>query len=201
MQSFLLTIDRLNTGIGKLFGWAILLLTLAISYEVVSRYLFGRPTTWAFDASYMLYGTLFMMAGPYTLARNGHVRGDFLYRNWPPRRQAMTDLVLYFVFFFPGICALVYAGWNYFHLAYLINERSSFSPFGPIVWPYKAIIPITGALMLLQGIVEVLRCIMCIRTGQWPPRLHDVEETEALAIEGMSGQQDEVEQFNEGRRS
>lgn len=183
MLGSVLFIDRMNTFIGKVFGWSILLLTLAVCYEVFSRYVMGAPTAWAFDASYMLYGTLFMMAGAYTLARNGHVRGDFLYRQWSERRQATVDLVLYFLFFFPGILALVYSGWNFAWFSYIINERSSFSPDGPIVWPFKFLIPITGVLLLLQGIVEVLRCVVCLRTGRWPERLHDVEEMEKLILE------------------
>jgi TRAP-type mannitol/chloroaromatic compound transport system permease small subunit len=123
------------------------------------------------------------MAGAYTLARNGHVRGDFLYRQWAPKVQAKWDLVLYFVFYFPGILALVYSGWNYASLAYLLNERSSSTPDGPIIWPFKAIIPVVGVFMLLQGIVEVARCIACIRTDQWPQRAHDVEEMEKLILE------------------
>jgi TRAP-type mannitol/chloroaromatic compound transport system permease small subunit len=183
MTTALNAIDKLSTWVGKLFAWSILLLTLAISYEVFCRYALGKPTDWAFDASYMLYGTLFMLAGPYTLARNGHVRGDFMYRNWSPERQARTDLILYFLFFFPGILALIYSGWEYFKLSYLLNERSAASPNGPIVWPFKAVIPITGVFMLLQGIVEVMRCLQCIKTGEWPQRLHDVEEMEKIILE------------------
>jgi TRAP-type mannitol/chloroaromatic compound transport system permease small subunit len=131
----------------------------------------------------MLYGTLFMMAGGYTLARNGHVRGDFLYREWHPKTQAWTDLVLYVLFYFPGILALCYSGWDYARLAYLLNERSASTPDGPIIWPFKALIPVVGVLMLLQGLVEVARCIQCIKTGEWPPRAHDVEEMEKLILE------------------
>lgn len=189
MTRLMNAIDNLNTWIGKLFAWCIIILMLAVSYEVFCRYVLLAPTEWAFDASYMLYGTLFMMAGAYTLARNGHVRGDFLYRTWSPRRQAGIDLALYFLFFFPGILALIYSGMDYFRLSYLMNEHSSASPNGPIVWPFKAVIPITGVLMLLQGIVEVLRCIACLRTGVWPPRLHDVEEMEKIILEqAQSGQ-------------
>lgn len=189
MTQLMNAIDNLNTWIGKLFAWCIIILMLAVSYEVFCRYVLLAPTEWAFDASYMLYGTLFMMAGAYTLARNGHVRGDFLYRTWSPRRQAGIDLALYFLFFFPGILALIYSGMDYFKLSYLMNEHSSASPNGPIVWPFKAVIPITGVLMLLQGIVEVLRCIACLRTGAWPPRLHDVEEMEKIILEqAQSGQ-------------
>ncbi|MDF2619414.1 MAG: Tripartite ATP-independent periplasmic transporter DctQ component [Xanthobacteraceae bacterium] len=183
MQSVLLGVDRLNAFIGKLFAWCIVILTLAISYEVFRRYVLHDPTTWAYDVSLMLYGALFMMAGAYTLSRNGHVRGDFIYRKWQPATQAKTDLVLYFLFYFPGILALIYSGWNYFYLSYLLNEHSSFSPEGPVIWPFKALIPITGVMMLLQGVVEVVRCVICIRTGDWPQRLHDVEEMEKLILE------------------
>lgn len=189
MLRFVNGIDAFNTWIGKAFSWLILGLTLAICYEVVARYAFRAPTNWAYDVSYMLYGTLFMMAGAYTLARNGHVRGDFLYRSWAPRSQAWCDLVLYVLFYFPGILALVYAGWSFAHMSWLFNERSSFSPDGPIIWPFKFVIPIVGVLMTLQGIVEVIRCIECIRTGQWPQRLHDVEELEKVILEQAQAQQ------------
>jgi len=180
---FLRAVDETSTFIGKFFAWSIVLLTLAISYEVFCRYVLGAPTDWAFDLSYMLYGTLFMMAGAYTLARNGHVRGDFVYRSWAPRRQARMDLALYVLFFFPGIIALIYSGWDYFKLAWLLNEKSSASPNGPVIWPFKAVIPITGVFMLLQGIAESIRCVQCIRTGEWPQRQHDVEEMEKLILE------------------
>ncbi|HVL72740.1 MAG TPA: TRAP transporter small permease subunit [Beijerinckiaceae bacterium] len=183
MHRFLLIVDGISAAVGKAFGWCILILTLAIAYEVGARYVFRAPTDWAFDVSYMLYGALFMMAGAYTLARNGHVRGDFIYRYWPAKAQATVDLVLFFLFFFPGILALIYAGYNFAWLSWMLNERSAFSPRGPVVWPFKMLIPIAGFFMLLQGIAEVLRCITCIRTGVWPPRLHDVEELEKVAAE------------------
>jgi TRAP-type mannitol/chloroaromatic compound transport system permease small subunit len=175
-------VDALSAAFGKTFGWCIVVLTFSTSYEVFSRYMFGSPTDWAFDASYVLYGTLFMMAGAYGLSRNGHVRGDFLYRSWSPRRQASMDLVLYFLFFFPGMLAFIYAGYNFAELSRRMNEHSSASPNGPIVWPFKWIIPIVGCLMVLQGIVEVIRCIVTIRSGEWPPRLHDVEELEKVVL-------------------
>jgi len=184
----LVAVDRLNGFVGKTAAWCILILTLAVSYEVFSRYLFSRPTTWAFDASYMLYGTLFMLAGAYTLSRNGHVRGDFLYRQWSPRRQAAVDLVLYILFFFPGIVALIVAGWSFARLSWLLNERSAFTPAGPIVWPFKFLIPITGLLMLLQGLAETARCVICLRTGAWPQRLQDVEEMEKLILARAAAQ-------------
>ena len=131
----------------------------------------------------MLYGTLFMMAGAYTLSRNGHVRGDFLYRAWPPRTQARWTWCSIFLFFFPGMLAFVYAGYGFAKLSWLMNEHSSASPNGPIVWPFKWLIPIVGVLMVMQGIVEVIRCVMCIRTGEWPKRLHDVEELDKIMLE------------------
>ena len=182
MTRLLLFIDSISTWIGKTIGWCILVLTFTTSYEVFSRYLFGSPTDWAFDVSYMLYGTLFMLAGAYTLARNGHVRGDFLYRAWSPRTQAKWDLALYLLFFFPGMLAMIYAGFNFAKLSWLMNERSAASPNGPIVWPFKWIIPITGVLMVMQGVVETIRCWQCIKTGQWPQRLHDVEELDKIVL-------------------
>ena len=183
MNRILLFVDGISTWVGKTFAWCILLLTFTTSYEVFARYMFGAPTDWAFDASYMLYGTLFMMAGAYTLSRNGHVRGDFLYRAWRPRVQATSDLILYVLFFFPGMLAFIYSGYGFAKLSYMMNEHSAASPDGPIVWPFKWLIPIVGCLMVLQGIVEVIRCIICIRTGEWPKRLHDVEETEKIMLE------------------
>lgn len=183
MNRVLFLVDELSTWVGKTVAWCILVLTFSTSYEVFSRYFFGAPTDWAFDVSYILYGTLFMLAGAYTLARNGHVRGDFLYRVWQPRTQAKLDLVLYILFFFPGILALIYSGYGFAKMAWLMNERSAASPNGPIIWPFKWIIPITGVLMLLQGIVEVIRCGICIRTGEWPPRLHDVEELDKIVLQ------------------
>lgn len=178
MQRLLLGIDRLSTFVGQAFAWCIVLLTGVVVYEVFVRYVFRAPTSWAYDVSYMLYGALFMMAGAYALSRNAHVRGDFLYRNFPPRRQAWFDLVLYILFFFPAIVAFMISGWHFFAESFRQNERSMFSPTGPVIWPYKFLIPLVGFLLLLQGLVEVVRCIRCIREGAWPQRLSDVEELE-----------------------
>ncbi len=178
VQRALLAVDRFSTLVGKTFSWCILLLTAAIVYEVFARRFFSAPTNWGYDAQYMLYGTLFMFAGAYALSRNGHVRGDFLYRMMPPVRQAKLDLLLYILFFFPAIFAFMVAGYHFFELSFLQNERSMFSPSGPIIWPFKGIIPIVGFVMLLQGIVEAVRCVRCIREGSWPQRLSDVEELE-----------------------
>lgn len=176
-------VDGLNSAIGKTYGWCIVVLTFTTSYEVFARYIFRAPTEWAFDASYMLYGTLFMMAGAYGLARNAHVRGDFIYRGWAPRKQAIMDLVLYLLFFFPGMLAFVYAGYGFAELSRRMNEHSAASPNGPIIWPFKWLIVIVGGLMVIQGVIEVIRCIMCIRHGEWPMRLHDVEELEKVILE------------------
>ncbi len=183
LQRLLLPVDRLSTIVGQAFAWSILLLTLAVSYEVFSRYVLGAPTEWAFDASYILYGVLFIMSGAYALSRNAHVRGDFLYRAWSPRRQATTDLVLYFLFFFPGIIAFIYSGYGFAAQSWFSHEHSAYSPSGPPIYHYKTVIPVTGILLLLQGIVEVVRCLICIRTGGWPKRLHDVEEIDKIILE------------------
>jgi TRAP-type mannitol/chloroaromatic compound transport system permease small subunit len=182
MNRFLFFIDSLSTWVGKAFAWLILVLTLGISYEVLVRYAFRAPTTWAFDFSYINYGAMFLMAGAYALSRNGHVRADVLYRLWRPRAQASMDLLLYFLFFFPAVAAWIYAGWNYAKFSVQFREVSIFSPAGIPVFPLKALIPITGVLLLFQGIAEVIRCVICIREGKWPQRLHDVEETESIII-------------------
>ena len=178
MQSILLGIDRFNTWIGQLFGWLVLLLTLFVSYEVFSRYALGNPHAWSFDFMNMLYGGLFMMAGAYTLAKNGHVRGDVLYGFFPARLQASLDLALYFIFFFPGVIAMFWAGYYYAAESWAINEHSNITADGPPIYPFKAIIPLAGFCLLLQGVVEVVRSIACLRNGQWPTREEDVEEVD-----------------------
>jgi TRAP-type mannitol/chloroaromatic compound transport system permease small subunit len=183
MQRLLILVDQISTWVGHAFSWCILILTFAVSYEVFSRYVLKHPTTWAYDTAYILYGTLFMMAGAYALSRNAHVRGDFLYRTWRPRVQAGLDLVLYFLFFFPGIFALVYSGYGFAKLSWMMNEHSSFTPGGPPIYPFKTVVPIAAAFLALQGVAEVIRCVICLRTGKWPRRLHDVEELEKVIIE------------------
>lgn len=182
MKKFLFFIDSLSTWVGKSFAWLILVLTLAMTYEVFVRYALNAPTSWAFDFSYITYGALFLMSGAYTLSRNAHVRGDFLYRQWQPRTQAKIDLTLYFLFFLPGVMALVYSGWFYAAFSIRFKEVSIFSPAGVPVFPLKTLIPLAGAFLLLQGIAEIIRCIICIREGQWPQRLHDVEEMETVIL-------------------
>jgi TRAP-type mannitol/chloroaromatic compound transport system permease small subunit len=190
MQRLLLLVDRISTGVGHLFAWCIVLLMLAMSYDVFMLKLFRIPTPWAYDAAYMLYGALFIMAGPYALARNGHVRGDFLYRKWSPRTQAGVDLALYFHFFFPGILAFMYAGFIFAEKSWAIGEHSSNSPNGPPLYPFKTLIPIVGVLMFVQGIAEVIRCVICLRSGDWPQRLHDVEELEQVILKQAQEKQE-----------
>ena len=186
MTRFLHFIDSLSTWVGKSFGWLILVLTLGVSYEVFVRYVLRAPTTWAFDFSYINYGAMFLMAGAYTLSRNGHVRADVLYRFWKPRTQASMDLLLYILFFLPAVCAFMYSGWNYAQMSVRFREVSIFSPAGIPVFPLKALIPVTGLLLLIQGIAEIIRCVLCIRLGFWPQRLHDVEETESAILHEKS---------------
>ena len=182
MTAFLHFIDALSTWVGKFFGWLILLLTFGVSYEVFVRYVLRAPTIWAFDITYITYGAMFLMAGAYTLARNGHVRADVLYRFWKPRTQASMDLFLYIIFFLPAVLAFMYSGWFYAKMSVQFREVSIFSPAGIPVFPLKALIPVTGALLLLQGIAEIIRCVICIRQGYWPQRMHDVEETESIVV-------------------
>jgi TRAP-type mannitol/chloroaromatic compound transport system permease small subunit len=183
MDRVVFFINKLSMWIGHAFAWCILVLTFAISYEVFVRYMFRDPTAWAFDVSYIMYGALFMMAGAYTLSRDGHVRGDVFYRLWPPRVQAGVELVLYFLFFFPGVLALVYAGYDYAAESVGYWEASINSPAGVKIYPLKIILPVSAFFLLLQGIAESIRCIQCLRTGEWPKRLHDVEEMETLIRE------------------
>ncbi len=178
MQGILVAIDRFNTWIGQLFGWLVLALTLFVSYEVFSRYVLGAPHAWAFDFMNMLYGGLFMMAGAYTLAKDGHVRGDVLYGFFPPRLQAGLDLALYILFFFPGVIAMFWAGYYYAAESWAINEHSNITADGPPIYPFKAIIPLAGFCLLLQGVVEVVRSATCLRKGEWPAREEDVEEVD-----------------------
>ncbi len=182
MQQYIRFADSLSACFGKAFGWLIILMTFGMSYEVMVRYLFNRPTPWALDVSFIMYGTIFMMGGAYTLSRGGHVRGDFIYRLWSDRTQAKVDLTLYILFFFPGILALIFAGWKYASRSWGYAEVSVNSPAGIPIYQFKTVIVAAGILLLIQGIAQVFRCIICIREGQWPPMASDVEETETLLI-------------------
>ncbi len=183
MNRIVFMIEKLSMWVGHAFAWCILVLTFAVTYEVFVRYALRDPTAWAFDVSYIMYGALFMMAGAYTLSRDGHVRGDVIYRLWPPRVQAGVELVLYFLFFFPGVLALIYAGYDYASESVGWREVSINSPAGVAVYPLKIILVVASSFMLLQGIAETLRCMQCLRTGEWPKRLADVEEMETVIRE------------------
>lgn len=180
LQKFLLMIDSFSMAVGHAFAWCILILTLGTSYEVFMRYVLDNPTSWAFDMSYILYGGLFIMSGAYALSRNAHVRGDVLFRLLRPRVQASIELVLYFIFFYPGVTALIIAGYGYAHDSFGYREVSVNSPVGVPIWQLKALIPLAGIMLFIQGIAQVIRCILCIRTGEWPRQLHDVEEIETM---------------------
>jgi TRAP-type mannitol/chloroaromatic compound transport system permease small subunit len=185
MQRFLLGVDRLSTAVGKAFAWLIVALTALITWEVLSRKLLSSSHPWTFDAQMMLYGVLFMMAGAYTLSKNGHVRGDVLYGFFPPRLQATIDLVLYVFFFLPAAAAMVYAGYIYAAESWAIREQSTITVDGPPMYPFKAFIPVAGALMLLQGLVEIVRCGICLRRGSWPSREEDVKEVDVEELKEM----------------
>ncbi len=184
MKNVLLMVDRASTWLGQTFAWLIVALTGLIAWEVFSRYVLNNPHDWSLDAQIMMYGTLFMLAGAYTLAKNGHVRGDVLYGFFEPRTQAWIDLVLYVLFFLPGIVALTWAGWTFAQESVAIRE-STFSATPLPLYPFKFMIPLAGLMLLLQGLVEIVRCAQCIRDGQWPSREQDVEEVDVDKLKQM----------------
>jgi TRAP-type mannitol/chloroaromatic compound transport system permease small subunit len=191
MRRLLLSIDKFSTWLGQLFAWLIIFLTALITWEVVSRKFFDAPHAWTFEAQIQGYGIMFMMAGAYTLAKNGHVRGDVLYGFFPPRLQAGLDLALYLLFFVPGTLALVWAGWSFADESWAIRERSSIMSDGPPIYWFKTFIPIAGALILLQGVVEIVRCVQCLKDGAWPSRVEDVEEVDVDKLKEMVKVKDE----------
>ena len=191
MQKTLLFVDKVSTWVGQFFSWLIVALTLMISWEVFSRYALDHPHSWAFDVMIIMYGTLFMMAGAYTLAKAGHVRGDVLYGFFRPRTQATIDLVLFIIFFIPGVFALTYAGYFYAAESWAIRESSTITAEGPPLYPFKTMLPLAGAFLLLQGIVEIIRCVICLRQGFWPSREQDVEEVDVEKLKQEVGVKDE----------
>ncbi|HVY00941.1 MAG TPA: TRAP transporter small permease subunit [Pseudorhodoplanes sp.] len=180
VQSVLHRIDAVSTWVGKAVAWLIMILMVVVCIEVFKRYILNAPTAWIFDAENMLYGTLFMLCGAYTLAQNAHVRGDFLYSSMRPRVQAALDLILYVVFFIPGIAALIYAGADFAADSWRIAEHSNVTADGPPVYHFKTVIPIAGALVMLQGVAEIIRAAVCLKTGEWPSRLQDVAEIDVI---------------------
>ena len=186
MHHYIRFADSLSAWVAKAFAWCVMVMTLGVSYEVFVRYILRQPTVWAFDLSYMMYGTLFMLGGAYTLSRDAHVRADIFYRLMTPRKQAALELVLYFIFFFPGVLALVFAGWKYAARSWGYLEVSSNSPAGIPIFQFKSVIVAAGILLFLQGIAQVFRCIVCLRTGSWVRAAEDVEETEKVLMEAKS---------------
>jgi len=178
-QAVLHAAERLSTWVGKAFSWLIVALMTVVCVEVFKRYALNAPTAWIYDVNNMMYGTLFMMCGAYTLSKDGHVRGDFLYGGMRPRVQAGLDLVLYIAFFLPGVGALTLAGWDYFQDSLAMHEQT-FNATPLPVYPFKFIIPLAGTIVLLQGLAEILRCIACLRSGAWPPRMRDAEEMDVV---------------------
>ena len=191
MQKLLLFVDKVSTWVGHAFSWFIVGLTLLISWEVFSRYALDTPHAWAFDAMIQMYGTLFMMSGAYTLAKNSHVRGDVIYGFLTPRTQAILDLTLYILFFLPGVTALVWAGYTYAAESWAIRESSNITAGGPAYYPFKTVIPLAGAFILAQGIVEIIRCVICIKQGEWPSREADVQEVDVDKLKAMVHVKDE----------
>ena len=191
MQELLLFVDKVSIWVGRAFSWLIVGLTVLISWEVFSRYALDHPHAWAFDVMIQMYGTLFMMAGAYTLAQNGHVRGDVVYGFFTPRVQAGLDLTLYIVFFIPGVIALVWAGYTYAAESWAIKESSNITAEGPPYYPFKTVIPVAGAFVLVQGVVEIIRCVICIRQGAWPSREADVQEVDVDKLKEMVHVKDE----------
>ena len=180
MRTFIQAIDKLSTWVGHAFAWCIMAMAIGVGYEVFVRKVLRDPTAWALDLSYIMYGALFMMCGAYTLSRDGHVRGDVFYRRWSTKTQARLELVLYIVFFMPGVLAMIFAGWKFALQSYGWNEVSPVSPANIPVWQFKMIIPAAGILLFMQGLAEICRCIVCLQTGSWPERIADVEETETV---------------------
>jgi TRAP-type mannitol/chloroaromatic compound transport system permease small subunit len=180
VQSFLHTVDGISTWVGKAFAWLIIVLMTVVCVEVFKRYILNAPTAWIFDLNNMLYGTLFMLCGGYALAQNAHVRGDFLYSSMRPRLQAGLDLALYIVFFIPGIAALIYSGYTFAIESWAINEHSTVTASGPPVYHFKAMIPLAGVLVMVQGLAEIVRAAVCLKTGEWPSRLKDVSEIDVV---------------------
>ena len=198
MQKLLLLVDRLSTFVGQSFSWLIVALTMMISWEVFSRYVLDHPHAWAFDVMIMMYGTLFMMAGAYTLSKAGHVRGDVLYGFLQPRTQAALDLILYFLFFLPGVIALTYAGFFYAAESWAIRESSNITADGPPYYPFKTVIPVAGAFVLMQGIVEMIRCVICLMVGAWPSREEDVEEVDVEKLkEELHVKDEDIQKLDE----
>jgi TRAP-type mannitol/chloroaromatic compound transport system permease small subunit len=183
LKKIIYAIEGLNVWVGHAFAWTILILTFSVSYEVFVRYVLNSPTVWAFDMMVQMYGALFLMAGPYALAQDAHVRGDVLYRLFSVRWQARVDFVLYLLFFFPGMLALFWFGWEIAADSWRYKEVSWNSPARIQIYFFKSLIPLAGGLLILQGIAELMRCWNAMKTGVWMERLDDAKETEDILMQ------------------
>jgi TRAP-type mannitol/chloroaromatic compound transport system permease small subunit len=189
MRGYISFADHLSTSIGKGFSWCIVILMGGTCYEVIMAYVFNAPTLWNFDLSMQMYGAILMMSGAYCLATESHVRGDVIYRLFKPKTQGWIDLVLYFIFFFPGVLALVFYGYDYAAFSWKLKESSWSSPAQIQIYMVKALIPASGVVLTIQGISEVFRSIICIQTGHWPARMVVAEETEKILMRTSQDQE------------
>lgn len=176
-------LDQVAIWSGRIAAWLIVPMVLGLSYEVVARYAFNAPTVWAYDLTFMLYGAFFMLGAAYTLQRKGHIRTDTFYAHWTPRRQATVDLFGYVLMFFPFVAIFLWAGWGYFVKAWVTDERFVSSPWMAVTWPFKLVMPLTGALLAVQGLSEMCKSVHAIRTGRWP---HEPQEPHAEAAPGTA---------------
>lgn len=200
VRSFIFAIDKFSLWVGHAFAWCIIAMTFGVGYEVFVRYVLRDPTSWAFDLSYMMYGTLFMMGGAYTLSRDGHVRGDVFYRTLSPRAQAIIELILYIIFFYPAVLALIFAGWKFAHQSIGYREVSVMSPANVPIFQFKMIIPAAGILLFIQGLAQVARCILCIRENKWPEKIADVEETETMILHQVEDHAEVRSEIDDARK-
>lgn len=182
MKAYINFADQFVVWIGRAFAWGIFILTAAVMYEVIMRYFFNAPTLWAFDFTIQMYGAVFMMGGASAMSTKTHVKADMYYNKLSEKRQAILDLVLFIFFYAPGVFALTYAGYFYAKKAWIVHETSWNSPAQIQIYFSKSLIPIAGLLLVIIGISEIFRCIICIKTGKWPERINDVEETEKMIL-------------------
>ncbi len=182
MKAYINFADQFVVWIGRSFAWGIFILTAAVMYEVIMRYFFNAPTLWAFDFTIQMYGAVFMMGGASAMSTKTHVQADMYYNRLSEKRQAILDLILFICFYAPGVFALTYAGYFYAKKAWIVHETSWNSPAQIQIYFSKSLIPIAGLLLLIIGISEIFRCIICIKTGKWPERIDDVEETEKMIL-------------------
>jgi TRAP-type mannitol/chloroaromatic compound transport system permease small subunit len=158
-------IDRFTDRTGSAIAWLNVPLVLVVTYEVVMRYVFDAPTIWVFDVTYMLYGTIFMLGAAYALHKGAHIRTDFFYEKWTAKTKGMVDSISYIAFFFPSLIMLLAASGNEAWYAFTIHETSEQTPWRPILWPYKSVVPLTCIFLMVQGVSETIKSVYAWRTG------------------------------------